>query len=52
MEKKRSFYLIGDPVKREKIRSTVRTAWYSFVYAFACIGLGNTIYFVWRVLHG
>ena len=49
---KQKVYLIGDPAKREKIRRTVRTAWYSVVYAFACIGLGNTIYFVWRIWHG
>lgn len=50
MERKRTWYIIGDKAKREKIRRTVRAAWYSVVYAFACIGLGNTIYFVWRIL--
>lgn len=48
----RKWYLIGDPVKRDKIRSTLRVVWFSVVYAFACIGIGNTAFFVWRILHG
>jgi len=48
---KTKFYIIGDPAVREKIRSTARVVWYSFVYAFACIGIGNVAFFVWRVFH-
>lgn len=42
----RKYYIIGDPAKREKVRSTLRVVWFSFVYAFALIGLGNTAYFI------
>ena len=42
-------HLIGNPVIRQKIRDTVRFWFMCFVYAFALIGLGNTIFFVWRL---
>lgn len=46
---KTKIYLIGDPVIREKISTTARIIWKSIVYAFALIGLGNVLFFVWRV---
>lgn len=46
---KTKIYLIGDPVVREKISTTARIIWKSIVYAFALIGLGNVLFFVWRV---
>lgn len=45
-------HIIGNPVKRQKIKDTIRFWFTCFVIAFACIGLGNTIYFVWRLFHG
>lgn len=44
-------YLIGDPVKRKKIRRTARIAWQSVVYAFACIGLFAVSFAVSYILH-
>lgn len=37
---KRKWYLIGDPVKREKINSLLRVIGMSIVLGFACIGFG------------
>lgn len=37
---KTRYYIIGDPVKREKIRSTLRVIGMSLVLGFACIGFG------------
>ena len=45
----RKFYIIGDPVIREKISTTARIIWKSIVYAFALIGVGNVAFFVWRL---
>lgn len=42
-------YFIGDPEKRSKIKSFFRVVWKSIVYALALIGLGNILFFVWRV---
>lgn len=42
-------YLIGDPEVRAKIQRACRITWKSIVYAFACIGLGNVLFFIWRV---
>ena len=47
----RKWYLIGDPVKREKIRRTARIAWQSIVYAFACIGLFAVSYLVGYIMN-
>lgn len=38
--KKRKWYLIGDPVKREKVNSTLRVIGMSLILGFACIGFG------------
>jgi len=46
---KTKYYIIGDPVKRGKILRVCRITWKSIVYAFACIGLGNTLFFIWRL---
>lgn len=48
---KTKWYLIGDPVKREKIRRFFRIAWKSIVYAFACIGLFAVSYLVGYILN-
>jgi hypothetical protein len=45
-------HIIGNPVKRQKIKDTIRFWFMCFVSAFACIGFGNTLYFVWRLFHG
>lgn len=37
---KRKWYLIGDPVKRDKVNSTLRVIGMSLVLGFACIGFG------------
>ena len=34
------YYVIGDPVKREKIRFVLRVIGMSLVLGFACIGFG------------
>ena len=44
--KTRQFYLIGDPVKRNKLNSTLRVIGMSLVLGFACIGFG-VILSVW-----
>lgn len=46
---KTKIYLIGDPVIREKISTTARIVWKSIVHAFALIGVGNVLFFIWRV---
>jgi hypothetical protein len=38
--KKRKWYLIGDPVKRNWINSLLRVIGMSIVLGFACIGFG------------
>ncbi len=43
-------YIIGDPVKRSKIRSTLRTIGMSIVLGFACIGFGVTLATVVQIL--
>ena len=40
---KTKYYIIGDPVKREKIRSTLRVIGMSIVLGFACIGFGAVL---------
>ena len=37
---KRTWYLIGDPIKRNKLNSTLRVIGMSLVLGFACIGFG------------
>ena len=36
----RKWYLIGDPVKRDRLNSTLRVIGMSIVLGFACIGFG------------
>lgn len=48
--KKRKWYLIGDPVKREKINSTLRVIGMSLVLGFACIGFGVILRVVVQIL--
>ena len=38
--KTRRFYLIGDPVKRDRLNQTLRVIGMSLVLGFACIGFG------------
>jgi len=42
-------HIIGDPAKRNKIRTTIRRWAFGILIAFACIGLGNTIAFIIRL---
>ena len=37
---KRTWYLIGDPIKRDRLNSTLRVIGMSLVLGFACIGFG------------
>ena len=37
---KTRYYIIGDPVKRDKIRFVLRVIGMSVVLGFACIGFG------------
>lgn len=48
--KKRKWYLIGDPVKRENVNSTLRVIGMSIVLGFACIGLGVVLRMVVQIL--
>ena len=48
--KKRKWYLIGDPVKRDKVNSTLRVIGMSLVLGFACIGLGVVLRMVAQIL--
>ena len=41
--KTRRFYLIGDPVKRNKLNSTLRVIGMSLILGFACIGFGAVL---------
>jgi hypothetical protein len=49
MKPKTKTYIIGDPSIRAKTRRVCRTVWYSVVYAFALIGVGNVLFFIWRL---
>jgi len=46
---KRKWFIIGDPAIRARIRRACRIAWFSVVYAFALIGVGNVAFFIWRL---
>ena len=48
--KTRQFYLIGDPIKRNKLNSTLRVIGMSLVLSFACIGLGTVLITVVQIL--
>ena len=48
--KTRRFYLIGDPVKRNKLNSTLRVIGMSLVLGFACIGFGAVLMTVVQIL--
>lgn len=45
-QKKRTWYLVGNPVIREKIAFW----WRCTIYAFALIGVGSVARFVYEVL--
>ena len=47
---KRTWYLIGDPVKRDKLNSTLRVIGMSLVLGFACIGFGVFLMTVVQIL--
>jgi len=40
---KRKWYLIGDPVRRDRLNSTLRVIGMSLVLGFACIGFGAVL---------
>ena len=48
--KTRRFYLIGDPIKRNNLNSTLRVIGMSLVLGFACIGLGTVLIAVVQIL--
>ena len=48
--KTRQFYLIGDPIKRNKLNSTLRVIGMSLVLSFACVGLGTVLIAVVQIL--
>ena len=48
--KTRQFYLIGDPIKRNKLHSTLRVIGMSLVLSFACVGLGTVLIAVVQIL--
>ena len=47
---KTRYYIIGDPVKRGKVRFVLRVIGMSIVLSFACIGLGAVLRMVVQVL--
>ena len=47
---KRTWYLIGDPVKRDRLNQTLRVIGMSLVLGFACIGLGTVLIAVVQIL--
>lgn len=47
---KRTWYLIGDPIKRNKLNSTLRVIGMSLVLGFACIGFGAVLMTVVQIL--
>lgn len=47
---KSKYYIIGDPVKRKKIRFVLRVIGMSLVLGFACIGFGVLLSVVVQIL--
>ena len=48
--KTRRFYLIGDPIKRDRLNSTLRVIGMSLVLGFAYIGFGAVLMTVVQIL--
>ena len=46
----RKWYLIGDPVRRDRLNSTLRVIGMSLVLGFACIGFGVVLRQVLTIL--
>ena len=46
----RKWYLIGDPIKRDRLNSTLRVIGMSIVLGFACIGFGAVLITVVQIL--
>ena len=46
----RKWYLIGDPVRRDRLNSTLRVIGMSLVLGFACIGFGAVLITVVQIL--
>ena len=42
--------MIGDPIKRNKLNSTLRVIGMSLILGFACIGLGTVLIAVVQIL--
>ena len=47
---KRTWYLIGDPIKRDRLNQTLRVIGMSLVLGFACIGFGTVLITVVQIL--